>query len=108
VERDGRAGIVRVTAFLDRASARQAFAGDLRSAANRFFRGATGKSTGFRIIDLEDGTFRFAFFSPARMRGYGKLYVQEIDQSGNVLREYKETWGPDGVLETKWIHGGPS
>jgi hypothetical protein len=46
------------------------------------------------------------FFSPANNPGYGKLYVQEIDSSGNVVREYKDTIGPDGVIERKWIHGG--
>jgi hypothetical protein len=47
------------------------------------------------------------FFSPADNPGYGKLYVQEIDRSGDILREFKTTIGPDGLGETKWVHGGP-
>lgn len=39
--------------------------------------------------------------------GYGKVYVQEIDSSGNIIREFKETIGPNGLIETKWIAGGP-
>ncbi|CAK7261945.1 protein of unknown function (plasmid) [Shinella sp. WSC3-e] len=50
---------------------------------------------------------RFEFFSPARNTGYGKRYVQEVDGTGSVVREFKETIGPDGVTDTKWNHGGP-
>lgn len=34
-------------------------------------------------------------------------YVQEIDRTGEVLREYKNTMGPDGQLGTEWVRGGP-
>lgn len=104
---NGRDSTLRVTTYHDRVSARQALAGELREAANRFFRGATGKCVDFQVVDLEDDTYRFEFFAPARTAGYGKRYVQEIDTSGRVLREYKETLGPTGVLEIKWVHGGP-
>lgn len=47
-----------------------------------------------------------AFFSPARTPGFGKRYHQHIDRYGQVVREYKETWGPEGIIEVKWIRGG--
>lgn len=92
-----------------RAAARAALAdlGDVGDAANRFFRGATPKSTNFGITSLADGVRRLEFFSPANNPGYGKRYVQEIDRLGRIVREYKETLGPDGVREVKWIHGEP-
>lgn len=92
-----------------KAAARAALAelGDVGVAANRFFRDATSKSTGFRITDLANRLRRLEFFSPANNPGYGKRYVQEIDEFGRILREYKETIGPNGVIETKWVHGGP-
>lgn len=93
--------------FLDRASARQAFDGDARTAANRFFRGATSKSTNFQAQNLGNGQYKMQFLSPANNPGYGKLYVQEIDSSGTVLKEYKDTLGPDGLVERKWLVGGP-
>ena len=52
-----------------------------------------------------NGAKRLEFFSPARNAGYGKLYVQEIDASGNVTREFKDTMGPDGLVQRKWVHG---
>jgi hypothetical protein len=93
--------------YPDKASARQALDGDSRVAANRFFRDATSKSEGFRVTETGDGGHRLQFFSPANNPGYGKLYVQEIDADGQVVREYKDTLGPDGLIERKWIHGGP-
>jgi hypothetical protein len=93
--------------YPDRDSARRALTGALREAANRFFRGATSKSTDFFVSALRGGGYRFAFFTPARTPGYGKRYVQEINASGAVVREYKETHGPQGLIEVKWIHGGP-
>lgn len=45
--------------------------------------------------------------SSAHNPGYGKLYVQEIDAAGNVIEEFKNTLGPNGLIETKWVHGGP-
>ncbi|NTW38877.1 MAG: hypothetical protein HGA44_03145 [Cellulomonadaceae bacterium] len=45
------------------------------------------------------------FFSPANNPGYGKLYVQEIDAAGRVLREWKDTLGPHGLIERKWVLG---
>lgn len=93
--------------FGSRAAAREGLPGDLAAAGNRFFRGATSKSQDFKATGLPDGGYRLEFFSPANNPGYGKLYVQEIDRTGQVLREYKNTMGPDGLIETKWVHGGP-
>jgi hypothetical protein len=93
--------------FDSKQTARESFEGEIRSAANRFFRGATSKSQDFRATELEHGGYRFEFFSPANNPGYGKLYVQEIDRSGAVVREFKNTMGPHGLIETKWVHGGP-
>jgi hypothetical protein len=93
--------------YPDKASARQAFDGDMRVTANRFFRDATSKSEDFQIAELQGGGHRMQFFSPANNPGYGKLYVQEIDSTGQVVREYKDTLGPNGLIERKWIHGGP-
>jgi len=96
-----------ITRFAEKAAARQAFSGEMRTAANRFFRGATSKSRDFKALDISNGAKRLEFFSPARNVGYGKRYVQEINSSGQVIREFKETIGPKGVIETKWIYGGP-
>jgi hypothetical protein len=96
-----------VVSYADKVAARQAFEGDLRVTANRFFRDATSKSEGFKTSDLPGGGHRLQFFSPANNPGYGKLYVQELDASGAAIREYKDTLGPDGLIERKWIRGGP-
>lgn len=93
--------------FGSKAAARQGLDGDLGTAANRFFRDATSKSQDFQAQQLSGGGYRLQFFSPANNPGYGKLYVQEIDSAGNVVREFKNTMGPDGLIETKWVHGGP-
>ncbi len=93
--------------FADKAATRQAFSGAQQQAANRFFRGAMAKSTSFKATDLGGGKQRLEFFSPANTPGYGKRYVQEIDAHGNILSEYKETLGPQGLIETKWVHRGP-
>ena len=93
--------------FPGRQAARRAFEGDLGAAANRFFRGATSKSRNFRATALEGGGHSLQYFSPARNAGYGKRYVQDVSSNGQVLREFKETLGPNGLIETKWVHGGP-
>jgi RHS repeat-associated protein len=90
-----------------RTAARQALTGEAGVAANRFFRGATSKSQDFQIIYLPNGGYRFQYFSPAKNPGYGKVYIQEVDDAGIVMREYKNTVGPDGIIETKWVHGAP-
>jgi len=89
--------------FSTRAEARQALTGTLRAAANRFFRDATSKSRDFRLVQMSDGGHWFQFFTPARNRGYGKLYVQKVDEMGRVVTEYKDTLGPSGLIERKWI-----
>lgn len=93
--------------YTDKAAARQAFGGELRLAANRFFRDATAKSEQFQTSDLEGGGHRLQFFSPANNPGYGKLYVQDIDGAGLRIRECKDTLGPEGLIERKWVYGGP-
>lgn len=90
-----------------KAKARSAFEGDLGTAANRFFRGATSKSTNFQATELAGGGQRFEFFSPANNPGYGKLYVQEVDAQGNVVQEYKDALGSEGLIERKFVHRGP-
>ncbi len=95
------------TLFASKQAAREALDGDLGMAANRFFRDASKNAQDFRIGAIEEGGVRFEFFSPARNAGYGKLYVQEVDSTGSVVREFKNTIGPNGIVETKWIHGGP-
>jgi hypothetical protein len=96
-----------VLSFGSRAAAREGLPGDLAGAGNRFFRGATSKSQDFQAVELPGGGYRMQFSSPANNPGYSKVYVQEIDRAGQVLREYKNTMGPDGLIETKWVHGGP-
>ena len=93
--------------FGSRSAAREGLTGDAGVAANRFFRDATSKSVDFQAQPLAGGGYRLQFFSPANNPGYGKLYVQEIDAAGNVISEFKNTPGPDGLIETKWVHGGP-
>jgi hypothetical protein len=44
-------------------------------------------------------------FSPANNAGYGKLYVRVIDSRGEILEDYKDTLGPNGLIERKWLHG---
>lgn len=61
----------------------------------------------FQAQALPGVGYRFQFFSPANNPGYGKLYVQVIDSTGNVIEEFKNTLGPNGLIETKWVHGGP-
>jgi hypothetical protein len=34
-------------------------------------------------------------------------HVLAIDEFGWVVREYKETIWPNGIIEVKWVHGGP-
>jgi hypothetical protein len=97
----------RVMLFADKAGARAGLEGDLRPACNRFFKGATGKSKDFRIVEQDGGRFRLEFFSPAENPGYGKLYVQTIDAEGRILARYKDTVGPNGLIERKWMEGGP-
>lgn len=104
-EEEAAAGAV--LKFGSKAAARQGLPEETRAAANRFFRGATSKSQDFQAQELSGGGYRLQFFSPANNPGYGKLYVQEIDSQGNVVREFKNTIGPDGLIETKWVRGGP-
>jgi RHS repeat-associated protein len=104
-------GVVRFAAadavqYGSKTAARQGLPGLVGVAANRFFRGATAKSEGFQSQLLDSGGYRLQFFSPARNPGYGKLYVQEINAFGDVVLEYKNTLGPQGLIETKWIFGG--
>jgi hypothetical protein len=89
--------------FGSRAAAREGLPGDLAGVGNRFFRGATGKSQDFQAVGLPGGGYRLQFFSPADNPGYGKLYVQEIDRSGNIVSRYKDTMGPDGLIERKFV-----
>jgi hypothetical protein len=93
------------TSFPDKQSARQAAPGPQAQATNRFVRAATAKSRDFKITELGGGNRRLEFFSPANNPGYGKRYVQQIDDRGRVVRWYKETWGPGGLIETKRLRG---
>lgn len=95
------------TRFPDRESARRALSGAQGETANRFFRAATSKCVDFRITALKEGGVRLEFFAPANNPGYGKRYAQEIERTGVVVRWYKETWGPEGLIETKWLKGEP-
>ncbi|MEL6196149.1 MAG: hypothetical protein AAFQ77_03765 [Myxococcota bacterium] len=90
-----------------KAAARKFLSGDLGRAANRFFRDAAKNSKDFRTIRSNDGTTRLQFFSPARNPGYGKRYVQILDAEARVVKEFKETLGPEELIEIKWIRGGP-
>jgi len=94
-----------VEVFATKTAARQALSGDLQIAANRFFRDAAANSRDFTVTHLNNTGYRFEFFSPARNAGYGKRYVQEVDSAGRIVREYKDTLGPEGLIERKWLHG---
>uniref|UniRef100_UPI0040473E5F RHS repeat-associated core domain-containing protein n=1 Tax=Rheinheimera sp. TaxID=1869214 RepID=UPI0040473E5F len=104
---DGLSDVVNTATYTTKQAARRALDGPLGVAANRFFRDAAKNAQDIKINDLADGGKRFEFFSPAKNAGYGKHYVQEVDGTGAVIREFKNTLGPDGLIETKWLHGGP-
>lgn len=95
--------IQQVQSFLDKFSARMVLVGEQQKSANKFFKGATSKSREFKIIDLGLGKKQLEFFSPANNSGYGKLYVHEMDASGNCIIEFKQTLGPEGVINTKLV-----
>lgn len=96
-----------VRLFADKAAAREGVKGPIRASARKFFGDATSKCRDFRVSRLVDGSSRLEFFAPANNVGYGKLYVQTVDSSGVVIAEYKDTIGPFGLIERKWIRGGP-
>ena len=99
--------VAKETVLATKQAARGALDGPLGVAANRFFRDAAKNAQDFRITDIAGGGKRFEFFSPAKNPGYGKRYIQEVDNTGAIVRELKDTLGPEGLIETKWIHGGP-
>jgi hypothetical protein len=94
--------------FNSRSAARSAFmeGSDLRTAANRFFKGATGKSEQFRIVRYGDD-YEFSFFSPANNPGYGKRYIEDVNPDCTRVNSYKVTEFQSEALEIKWIerHG---
>jgi len=95
--------IQEIIRFSGRTDARNALPDDLRSVSNKFFRAATGKSTDFRSIALRNGQTRMQFFSPANNAGYGKLYVAIVDREGVMVARYKDTLGPQGLINRKWM-----
>jgi hypothetical protein len=95
--------------FETKETARKALDGPQGVAANRFFRDAGTNKTpaqDFMIADIADGGKRFEFTVPSRNPGYRKIFVQEVDVNGSILKEYKDTMGPKGLFERKWNHGG--
>jgi hypothetical protein len=102
----GTGDAANVLTFADKGAARASLDGDLQTACNRFFRDATAKSQDFQVMRRSNGSVQMQFFSPANNPGYGKLYVQIVDSSGQIVTEYKDTIGPGGLIERKWIHGG--
>jgi hypothetical protein len=95
-----------VLTFPSKQSLVQSYAeNDAIKGIKKFFRGSTSKSRDFKVTELPNSCKRLEFFTPARNKGYGKRYVQELDNSGTILREFKETIGPNGqVLNTERIH----
>ena len=104
---DLNGGAASRTVYPTRDAARRAFEGVVGIAANRFFRGATSLSSEFSMTRQQTGSYHFEFFTPARNTGFGKRYHQIVNGAGHVLQEFKETWGPDGLIKVKWIHGAP-
>jgi hypothetical protein len=91
-----------VRLFATRAEARQGLEGPLRSKCNQFFKDATSKSRDFRITELPNGNYRLEHFAPANNPGYGKLYVQILGPRGQNIEKYRDTLGPNGLIERKW------
>jgi hypothetical protein len=92
-----------VRLFASRNEARRGLDGPMRTACNQFFKDAANKGRDFKITELQDATYRLEFFSPADNAGYGKAYVKIIDRSGGTVESYKDTMGPDGFIERKWL-----
>ncbi len=74
----------------------------VRASAKTFFQGATGKSDQFHVFKTDKG-FKFEFFSKAKNQGYGKNYIQDVDDYGKKINEYKETIGPSGVIDREYL-----
>ena len=98
---------LKVTLFPDRQAARDGLPGELRAISNKFFKRATSKSQDFKITPVPGGGYRLEFFSPAENPGYGKVYVLTTDSTGRTISRYKDTLGPDGLIERKSLPGGP-
>ena len=92
-----------VRLFATREEARRALGEPMRSKCNQFFKDAGSKGTEFKITELEDGTIGMEFFSPAYNAGYGKLYVKILDHDGGIVEWFKDTMGPRGFINRKYI-----
>jgi len=89
-----------------KAAARQFFDDPaMRQAANKFFSGASSKSTDYAITYLGNGEHALEFFSPADSVGYGKRYVQTILNDGRISSEFRQSLGPDGLGKVTFVHG---
>jgi hypothetical protein len=111
--------------LIDKAAARDALPGDLRSVSNRFFRDATGKSQDYEVQHLTDGGYRMQFFVKDLYKGTtnpirvgsgttadavrkelvtnvptaGKMHVLKAQQYAKALRKLISSHGLDSYDE---------
>jgi hypothetical protein len=73
-----------------------------------FFKGATGKSCEFKIVQMEGGRFKLSFTSPPKNTfpfPMGKKYVAGLNPDGTLGVEYKFSPTPAGGRKFTLIHG---
>ena len=56
------------------------------------------------MIHYPDGSTQLEHFAPANNAGYGKLFVQFVDKDGQRVAQYRDTLGPNGLIERKWMY----
>jgi RHS repeat-associated protein len=83
------------------------FADPARRAAVDFFQGATSKSKGFRILELQGGGYKLQFVTWSRntpFGPFGKKFVAHLGSGGDLLAEYRISLRADGTLKWTWTH----
>lgn len=62
----------------------------------------THKCSNFKTTKMDNGSIAMEYIAKADTPGYTKRYVQIINSSGNILKEFNEIISPDGsVKKTK-------
>ena len=71
---------------------------EIQKNAKSFFKGSSNNYDNYSVIKNNDNTYAVIMENPGKVPGSKAVYVKIVDDKGNTIKVYKDTYDPQGNL----------
>ena len=71
---------------------------EIQKSAKSFFKGSSNNYNNYSVVKNNNSTYAIIMENPGKVPGSKAVYVKIVDDKGNTIKVYKDTFDPNGNL----------